>query len=76
MKVFQCTNYEHGGRVCISEKLEIDDFTNTVHNNRDFIRQYLEYMNCKYLHSIEVFNVKYTDELIVPNFTFKGVFKK
>ena len=75
-KVFQCSNWQHGGRVVISESFEIDDFTNTVHNNRAFIRQYLEYMNCKYLHSIEVHNVKYTDELIVPNFTFKGVFKR
>lgn len=76
LKVLCCTNWKHRGRVCISDTFEIEDFGKVVYNNRAFIREYLNYLKCSHLHSITVYNIHYTDELIVPRFILRGVFNR
>ena len=76
LKRFRCTNWKHGGRVCINDTFEIEDFGKVIFNNKAFLRKYLEYLKCSHLHSITVYNIHYTDELIVPHFYLKGVFNR
>lgn len=76
LKQFQCTNWRHSGRVCISDTFEIEDFGKVIYNNKAFIRDFLKYLNCTHLHSIKVYNIHYTDELIVPHFMLRGVFNR
>jgi hypothetical protein len=76
IKAYRCTNLRHGGRVCINDTFEIEDFGKVISNNRAFILKFLECVKCSHLHSITVSNIHYTDELIVPHFFIKGVFKR
>ena len=72
LRLGQCQKDIYRGLVSICDKFEEEDFGKVIENNAPLIRSYLKLRNYTHVHSFEVCNFYYTEELIAPHIIIVG----
>lgn len=66
LKKGQCRKDIYRGLVCIADRYEEEDYGKVIENNAPLIKKYLKEHGYTHIHSFEVCNFYYTEDLIAP----------